>query len=265
MSKIHDVIQSVQDETKSEAPLCTMKSARFKAFIQLIRQITKLNGPLPIRISDSRICQAIGHDNYVVDIDLSNFFDSNAPIKDSVPYKGINFTLQPSGSDLKRLSGLFGDHVQVYDNGDALIFTTFRTQEQLYQPKTLIPHLISPSIPESKRIGEEVTSQDLALATLKNYVPRNEIVFLCCYDGQLEQVKVQGKNPYTFHPTALAALKGRESDKIFISQHFLALAGKLELSLGIYANARGYWLKTSSRNNMVKRLTTWELLCEGTV
>ena len=57
----------------------------------------------------------------------------------------------------------------------------------------------------------------------------------------------------------------RAHELALTSQKFLALAGDLELSLGIYRNDRGYWLKTSSKPSMVNNLTTYELLCEGRI
>jgi len=110
-------------------------------------------------------------------------------------------------------------------------------------------------------LGEEV--RDLEPKDLKAFVGKNRLVSLHCVSGQLEQIATHAKSPYTLHAASQPSLVGRKPDATFTAQQFLALAGKLELSLSLWRDVRGTWLKTRSRSNMVRALITYELLYEG--
>ena len=100
---------------------------------------------------------------------------------------------------------------------------------------------------------------------LLKFVGKAQLVNLLCFRGQLERIVPRGKQAYTLCAASLETLSGQQSDAVFVSSHFLSLAGKLELTLSLWRNEEGVWLKTSSRSNMVNALTTYELLHEGTI
>jgi len=263
------VLAEILSPLPIEQPLCTLEPARFKAFVRLACQLVKLHGPHPISIKNSRLLQAIGQPTFLVNIDLGNYLPAanSAPDPDDDDAtQGISFDFQATAGEIAQLKDLVGESatIDVYDRGDGLVFSDGQQNVSLWKPARPVPPLAVtlPTAPEL--IGEEVRIKKLAV--LKNYVGKNGYVTLLAYADQLEKIVVSGKQP-----RALAAASGgmfpvdRAHELALTSQKFLALAGDLELSLGIYRNDRGYWLKTSSKPSMVNNLTTYELLCEGRI
>jgi hypothetical protein len=119
----------------------------------------------------------------------------------------------------------------------------------------------APILKDATPLGEEV--RELDPKALKSFVGKKGLVSLYCFSGQLEQIATRAKRLYTLHAASQPSLLGRKPDAIFTVQQFLALAGKLELSLSLWRDTRGTWLKTHSRSNLVRALVTYELLYEG--
>jgi len=263
-------MEPVNDIVSQEPPLCILKPARYKAFVRLARQMVQLHGPLPIHIENSRITQQLGHEFFWADIDLGILLtpptDKNNPSATGniVDTQGVSFRFEATECDLRQLPACAEtDLVTVYGEGDELVFSDGHTKGRLFQPAPGVIHSAAHLPTDENRLGEEVKIDDRS--ALSSYTAKAGFVVLRCYEGQLEQISVRGKHPYTLHKNSAPCLKGRSPDLVLTSQNFLALAGRLELSLGIYRNDRGYWLKTSSKPSMVKNLTTYELLCEGRV
>ena len=270
MDTVNDRSAEAQATAHFPAPLCTLKPARFKALARLMQQLVKINGPRPIDIRNSRLIQPIGHVNFWVDIDLGNILaeadttEKSPPAKDVSSDKAVSFSFQATDSDLRGLLSMAGKtSVTVYDHGDELVFVGAHTQARLLKPAQPALSLVANLPTDKQRIGEEVT--DIDLGDLKSYAAKTKFIALLCYEGQIEQVVARGKRPYTLHQPTSEALKNRDPELVFTSQGFLALAGELELSLGIYRNDLGYWLKTSSRPSMINNLTTYERLYVGRV
>lgn len=254
-------------------PLCTLEPGRFKALARLMHELVKLHGPRPISIKNSRLRQAVGLRTFLVDIDLGNYLsaaDSNADPDDKADsddaQQGISFDFQATAEEIVQLKDLIEKSatIDVYDRGDWLFFSDGQQDVPLWKPAQPVPPLAVTLPTDAERIGEEVLIKDRAV--LKKYVGKSGFVSLLAYADQLEKVVVPEKQP-----RALVAATGgmfqvdRSQELALTSQKFLALAGDLELSLGIYRNDLGYWLKTSSRPSMVKNLTTYELLYVGRV
>lgn len=250
-------------------PLCKLDPARFKAFAKLMENLVKLHGPHPISIKNSRLLQAIGQPTFLVDIDLRNYLsaaDSNAETDDDDANPGASFDFQATAEEIVQLKDLVGESaaIDVYDRGDWLFFSDGQQDVPLWKPAQPVPPLAVALPTDAERIGEEILIKSRAV--LQKYIGKSDYVTLLAYAGQLEKIKVPGKQP-----RALAAAAGgmfqvdRAHELALTSQKFLALAGDLDLSLGIYRNDRGYWLKTSSQPSMVNNLTTYELLYAGRV
>ncbi|NDY58295.1 hypothetical protein G3N56_16300 [Desulfovibrio sulfodismutans] len=251
-------------------PLCTIAPARYKAFVGLTRQLVELHGPRPIYADNSRIVQAIGTPHFWVDIDLANIL---LPAKKSIPVgvqpvgtsdPGVSFGFLASAKDIDNLASLAGkSEIEIHDLGTELVFTNGYTKAQLTKPTPQEP-TASVTLPSEKdKLGEEVEVDDLD--AIKRYVAKTRFVFLMCFSRQFEQVEIRGKNPYYLHKPSFTSLADRSPDLMLTSSNFLALAGKLGLSFGVYRNVHGYWLRTSSKPNMINNLTTYELLYEGRV
>ena len=249
--------------------LCTLEPARFKAFVRLACQLVKLHGPRPISIKNSRLLQAIGQPTFLVDIDLGNYLpaaDSAADSDDDDAKQGISFDFQATAEEIVQLKDLVGESatIDVYDRGDWLFFSDGQQDVPLWKPAQPVPPLAVTLPTDAERIGEEVLITDRAV--LKKYVGKSGFVALLAYADQLEKIKVPGKQPRALVVSAGGMFPvDRAHELALTSQKFLALAGDLELSLGIYRNDRGYWLKTSSKPSMVNNLTTYELLYAGRV
>jgi len=263
-------MEPVNDNSSQEPPLCILKPARYKAFVRLARQMVQLHGPRPIHIENSRITQQLGHEFFWADIDLGILLtpptDKNNPsaTDNIVDTQGVSFSIQATERDLRQLPAFTGtDLITVYGEGSELVFSDEHTKGRLFQPAPGVIHSAAQLPTGDNRLGEEVKIDDRS--ALSSYVAKAGFVVLCCYEGQLEQISVRGKHPYTLHKNSAPCLKGRSPDLVLTSQNFLALAGGLELSLGIYRNAAGYWLKTSSKPSLINNLTTWECLYEGRV
>ena len=263
-------MEPVKALTSQEPPVCIIKSARYRAFVRLTRQVIKLHGPRPIQIQNSRIFQPLGHRFFWADIDLANILtppaaeDNSSATDAEVGTHGVSFCLQATESDLRQLPAFVGaERIAVYGEGHELVFSNDQTGGHLFRPTPGVIHSAAHLPTDDNRIGEEVKIDDRS--ALSSYVAKTGFVSLCCYKGQLEQISVRGKHPYTLHKNSAPWLKGRRPDLVLTSQNFLALAGGLELSLGIYRNAAGYWLKTSSKPSLINNLTTWECLYEGRV
>lgn len=244
--------------------ICSMKPARFKAFIRLLREVVKLHGPHPIRFENGRMAQPIGHGNFIVELDMGNLIGKNDGKQDpaSSDPNGFSGNFIACDAHFRELSGVLGAGlVEVHDRGGVILFSNGHTEGVLYKSSQAAPHLPAPILKDATPLGEEV--KDLEPKDLKAFVGKNRLVSLHCFGGQLEQIATRANRPYTFHTASQPGLLGRKPDMTFTAQHFLALAGKLELSLSLWRDARGTWLKTHSRSNMVNALSTYELLYEG--
>jgi hypothetical protein len=151
----------------------------------------------------------------------------------------------------------------VHDRDGVILFSNGHTEGFLYKSSQAAPHLSAPILKNATQLGEEV--KDLEPKDLKAFVGKSRLVALNCFSGQLEQITTRAKRPYTFRAASQPVLMGRKPDASFTAQHFLALAGKLELSLSLWRDAQGTWLKTHSRAKMVNALVTYELLYEGSI
>ena len=263
-------MKPVNDIAFQEPPVCIFKPARYKAFVRVARQMAKLHGPRPIQIQDSRIFQPLGHRFFWADIDLANILtppavEDNSSAKDAeVDMHGVSFRIQVTERDLRQLPAFAGaEWITVSGDGGELVFSDDHTEGRLFQPAPGVIHSAAHLPTDDDRIGEDVLIADRS--ALASYAAKAGFVTLRCFKGQLEQVSVRGKPPYTLHKNSAPWLKGRSPDLVLTSQNFLALAGGLELSLGIYHNDAGYWLKTSSKPSLINNLTTWECLYEGRV
>jgi len=270
MSSFNTILTEYQVDFDVKSPICILKPARFKAFVRLMQQLVKINGPRPIYIRNSRLIQPIGHVNFWVDIDLGNILtrdgttEKSPPAKDGSSDEGVSFGFQATESALRELHSMAGKMpVAIYDRGDGLAFVGAHTQAQLLKPAQPTLSLVANLPTDKQRIGEDVSHIDLG--DLKSYAAKTKFIALLCYEGQLEQIVARGKRPYTLYQLTSEALKNRTPELVFTSQGFLALAGELELSLGIYRNGLGYWLKTSSRPSMINNLTTYERLYVGRI
>ena len=258
------ITQKDIDSGTDGAFLYRFTSARFKAFVQIYRMVLKIHGPNPVCIKHGMMAQPIGNKNFLVEMDLSNLLTDGKTSNIDTLTKAASFDFIASEYQLKELSAITGrGAVDVYDQGGSLLFTDGHIEAWIFKPDSKAPHMSTPIIPDAQEFGEVV--RDVDLTDLKRYRDKSSYVSLLCYGEQLEQVAVSGRRPYTLHGSSRATLVGREPDHVFTSRHFLALAGKLELSLGICKTEKGFWLKTSSRLNMVNALTTFELLYEGKI
>ena len=250
-------------------PLCKLDPARFKAFAKLMENLVKLHGPRPISIKNSRLLQAIGQPTFLVDIDLRNYLPaagSAADPDDDDANPGVSFDFQATAEEIVQLKDLVGESatIDVYDRGDWLVFSDGQQDVPLWKPAQPVPPLAVTLPTDAERIGEEVLIESRAV--LKKYVGKSGFVSLLVYADQLEKVVVPGKQPRALVVSAGGMFPvDRAHELALTSQKFLALVGDLELSLGIYRNDRGYWLKTSSKPSMVNNLTTYELLYAGRV
>lgn len=264
-------MEPVNDIASQEPPICIFKPARYKAFVRLARQVVKLHGPRPIFIQNSRLFQAIGHPNFWVDIDLGNILEdagskagAASPKGKTAIAPGISFAFQATESELRGLAAIAGkSEVTVWDRGGEIVFAGAHTEAGL-QKSTRPSSFLKLKLPtDEHRIGEEVV--EIELADLRQYVGKARYVTLLGYQGQIEQVVVRGKRPYTLYAASSPTLKGQKPSFALTSQNFLDLAGEKELKLGIFRNDHGYWLKTSSRPSLINNLTTYERLCEDSV
>lgn len=253
-----------------QQPLCTIAPARFKAFVGLTRQLVELQGPRPIYVDNARLLQPIGSPHFWVDIDFANILQ---PAEVSVPIGaqpgekselGVSFGFLASAKEIGNLTDLVGKcEVTLHDHGTDLVFSNGYTEVRIMKPTPQEP-TASVALPtEDDRLGEEVVVDDRD--AVKRYVSKSGFVFLLSFAGQLEQVEVRGKRPCNLRKPTFMSLGGRSPDLSLTSSNFLTLAGKLDLSLGIYRNTHGYWLRTSSKPSMVNNLTTYELLYVGSV
>lgn len=251
--------------TAEQSPfICSMKPARFKAFVRLVRDVVKLHGPHPIRFESGRMAQPIGHGNFIVELDMSNILGKNDGKQGSATPKtgGFSGNIIACDGHLRELSSIVGAGlVEAHDCDGVIQFSNGHTESLLYKSSQVAPHLPAPILKDATRLGEEV--KDLEPRDLKAFIGKNRLVSLNCFSGQLEQIATRAKSPYTLHAASQLSLLGRKPDATFTAQHFLALAGKLELSLSLWRDDRGTWLKTYSRSNMVNSLITYELLYEG--
>jgi len=264
-------MEPVNDIASQEPPICTLKPARFKAFVRLTRQLVKLHGPRPICIEKSKLFQAIGHPNFWVDIDLGNILEdagskagAASPKGQTAIAPGISFGFQATESELRGLAAIAGkSEVHVWDRGGEIVFAGAHIEAGL-QNSTRPSSFLKLKLPtDEHRIGEEVV--EIELADLRQYVGKARYVTLLGYQGQIEQVVVRGKRPYTLYAASSPTLKGQKPSFALTSQNFLDLAGEKDLKLGIFRNDHGYWLKTSSRPSLINNLTTYECLYEGSV
>jgi len=264
MEALLNEIDSIKAAGVGNPPIYTFKPARFKGFVDILKPVVKLHGPKPIRIENARLAQHIGHENFLVEMDLTNLLVGEQVSEKDAANTAVNLDFMASGEHLKKLSAITGKGaVEVYDQGDALLFTNGHIEARLLKALSPVSCRPAPILPDVQQVGEMV--QDVELGDLKAYRGTIKFVSLLCYGEQIEQIMVSGNPPYTLHPSSRQFLGGRQPDQVFTSQYFLALAGKLDLSMGICKNERGYWLKTSSRPKMVNALTTYELLHHGKI
>jgi len=256
MNKIEDELAALETSQKGSV-VFTMPPARFKSMLALFKDLNKLHGPRPVRVENNRICQPIGHANFVVQANLATMLKGAEPL-------GVSLDLQLCKDDLNALKNLSGGGVvKVCHDDQRLIFSNDHMEVCVAKPALPAQSLPLPFIDESNRVGEQVLDADLA--SLKAYAGKKGFVTLLCHGDQLEQIVVRGKSPYTINESARSALKNRKPNLALSGQHFLALAGKHSLSLGIYRNERGYWLKTFSKPRLMDGMATWELLHQGAI
>ena len=256
MNKIEDELAALETSQKGSV-VCTMPPARFKSMLALFKDLNKLHGPRPVRVENNRICQPIGHANFVVQADLATMLKGTESL-------GVSLDLQLCKDDLNALKNLSGGGVvKVYHDGQRLIFANDHMEVSVANPALPAQSLSFPFIDETCRVGELVL--DVDLAAMKTYAGKKGFVTLLCHGDQLEQIVVRGKSLYTINASARSALKNRKPNLALSGQHFLALAGRHSLSLGIYRNERGYWLKTFSKPRLMDGMTTWELLHQGAI
>jgi len=106
--------------------ICTMKPARFKAFIRVVRDLVKLHGPHPIRFENGRMAQPIGQANFIVDLDMSNILGSDEGKQDVTPpeAKGFSGNFIACDTHLRELSSLIGaERVEVSDSDGVILFS----------------------------------------------------------------------------------------------------------------------------------------------
>ena len=262
MKKLEDELADLGNSQSSAA--CQMAPARFKSMLALFKDLNKLHGPRPVRVENNRICQPIGHANFVVEADLATMLKSGATSKGAKTPSGVSLDLQLSKNDiiaLKNLAG--GKEVTVDDDGPCLTFANGHMEVSIAKPALPAQLLSLPFIDETCRVGELVLDADLG--AMKTYAGNKGFATLLCHGDQLEQIVVRGKSPYTINKFASSTLRNRKPDLALSGQHFLALAGKHSLSLGIYRNERGFWLKTFSKPRLMDGMTTWELLHQGAI
>lgn len=257
-------VQKNIDPVTEGAPLYCFTPARFKGFVQIFRRVIKIHGPSPVRIDNGRMAQPIGNKHFLVEMDLKNILIGEQASEDDALTMPASLDFIACEKHFKELSAITGKGaVEVYDQGDTLLFTDGHIEARLSKPFSPAPHLPTPIISDAQEFGEMV--RDVEISGLNKYRGKSKYVSLLCYGEQLEQVAAPGKHPYTLHRASKGTLAGRQPDHVFTSQHFLALAGKLELSLTIYRNELGFWLKTSSRPGLINALTTYELLYQGKI
>jgi len=264
MEALLNEISSIKAAGAGRTPIYTFKPARFKAFVEIFKPLVKLYGSSPIRIENARLAQPIGHENFLVEMDLTNILVGEQVSQDDAANTAVSFDFTASKEHLKELSAITGNAaVKVYDQGDEILFTNGHMEARLLKAFSPAPCLPAPVLPDAQPFGEMV--QDIELRDLKAYCARRSFVWLLCYGEQIEQIMVSGKRPYTLRPSSRQSLEGCQPDHVFTSQNFLKLAGQLDLSVGICKNDQGCWLKTSSRPSMVNALTTYELLYHGKI
>ena len=266
------VLAVIPAPPRIELPLCTINPARFKAFAKLMENLVKLHGPRPIAIRNSRLLQAIGQPTFLVDIDLGNILvaaksdtESDDETKSDEANSGLSFDFQATANEVKQLKDLIGKPpVNVYDRGNRLVFSDGQQEVPLWKPSLPVPPLTTTLPTDDQRIGEDVVIEDRS--ALHKYCGKCNYVSLLVYADQLEKVVVPGKQPRALAVSAGGIFQvDRSQELVLTSQNFLALAGDLELTVGIYRNDLGYWLKTSSKPSMVNNLTTYELMYAGRV
>lgn len=251
------IIASISND--DAAPVC-IKPARFKAFVRLLRDLVKLHGPRPIRIENSRISQWVGSANYYLDVDMSNLLVADGEQGSGAP---ISFQLVFLPEDIKDLSTLVGASVELREYGSSYGFVSENYEVRIQKAPDLSQGAVL-TFPEAvETVGEAVA--DVNWAGLKAYVAKSRLAMLCCFEDQLEMIRVPGKLPFLLNPSSRIALEGKSPNAVFSSQHFLALAGELELTLCLLRTGESYWLKTSSKPSLINNLTSYECLYSGCV
>lgn len=273
MNELASVLAELEAPAPLTVPLVTLKPARAKAFVRLAIELVKLHGPRPIFVQNTRLRQPIGHPHFLVDIDLTELLkpaggNSTSPASDPKQGLGASFAFQATKEHLQRLLSVVGkSEVRVYDQGDDLVFANAHTQAHLLKALLPVPSLALALPADEHRLGEEIQLQGKAGGwdDLKTYIGKARYVMLLCSAGQLEQVQVQGKAPFTLRAPSGPPLGGQKPDSVYISQHFLALAGEPALTLSMIRNEDGVWLKTYSKPNLISNITTYERLYEGRI
>ncbi len=241
------------------ASVC-IKPAKFKALVRLLRDLVKLHGPRPIRIENSRISQWVGSANYYLDVDMSNLLDVDGEQGSRVPIS-LQFVLLPE--DIKALTGLVGGSVELREHANSYAFASEHFEVHLQKAPGLGQGAILTFPHGVEDVGEAVASVNWA--ALKQYVGNKRTVTLYTYSEQLEMIGVAGKSPFLLNPSSRLALAGQAPNAVLVSQHFLTLAGELELTLGLLRTGENFWLKTSSRPCLVNNLASYECLYSGCV
>ncbi|MBI4805044.1 MAG: hypothetical protein HY795_07395 [Desulfovibrio sp.] len=279
MNELASVLAELEAPAPARSQLITLQPARAKAFVRLAIEVVKLHCPRPIYVQNSRLSQPIGHHGFLVDIDLGKILspvggEKGPSVSETGQGQGVSFAFQAIEEDLRRLLAVAGGaQVSIFDQGDELVFANAHTQARLLKAVPPSPPFTLAVPADEHRIGEEVKLQGQAkggvrsadLADLKAYIGKSRYVTLLCCAGQLEQVQVQGKSPFTLHEASTPALEDKKPDLACVSQHFLALAGQLDLRMSLFRNEHGLWLKTSSRASLIDHLTTYECLYEGSI
>ena len=241
-------------ESGNSKLLCTIAPARLKAFVRLLKMIVKIHGPQPLNFQEGCLRQAIGSNNFVVELDVRNFFSNP---------KGFTASIIATEHHIKQLSSITSSDAKIYDKEDDLLFCGSHTAGALMKSSHAAPLVEIPFLPGAQKLGEDVRVVDPG--GLLRFVGKAQLVNLLSFRGQFEQIIPRGKQPYTLCPASLETLSGQQPDAVFVSSHFLSLAGRLELTLSLWRSGDGVWLKTASRSNMVNALTTYELLHEGII
>lgn len=240
----------------------TIRPAGFKALYRILEKIYKILGTYIVVLQNSKLQMEIEPRSFYLNLDMKNILNDDNNTNDTESY-GIDASFLITKQILKDLKLISGKGVvTMYQDDNFITFANGNTEAKIWKNATSHYQYAPPTFCERCKIGESVF--DIDHINVVEYVSSASHVMLRCFNGQLEQLAILGRPPYTFDKNSQHLLRTQTPDLVLCSKYFLTLAGKLELTLSLQRNESGYWLVTTSRSEMAKSVTTIEHLFEVT-
>lgn len=251
MSKLNHQIQlSSNDYTDT----ISFKGTDFNALVRIIKPMMAKTD-MPVIISDSMISQPLWDSTFNVFIDMREFLKNNYNNDDLV-----NIGFLAGKQDVQNMEQMMHKEEILlwFDKSRSLYLVTDGNTLHELLPNTML-YRKAPTDLEKKIMGVQVSN--LSLKGMKGYIGKASRVFFLVYKDQVEQICIQGKNPYTFFPENIRIHQEKKPDHILESEKFLRIAGKKDLSISIAKDASGaFWLITKSKLILGVEASTYEQL-----